>query len=75
MNKQKAFELAYLELPENSARKEKRDRAMEIYAAAFAEWALRESFVKIPPNIWMVSDLTEDRQYTISDLITEFENQ
>ena len=73
MNKQKAFELACLELPENSARKEIIDRAMEIYAAAFAELVGKNNYTKIKNGNWTDIWQIDLKEYTTAELITEFE--
>ena len=76
MNKQQAYELACKEYPEHSHAKEKRDRAMEIYAAAFAEWTQDNGYLlKNTPsnNIWFTVRHRSDTEYTTAELLIEFE--
>ena len=79
MKKQQAYELAEKELQDKNIvgfgyhYTKAKDRSMEIYAAAFAEWAIIENYTKIPTGSWIVRDLIVRKRYTIAELITEFE--
>ena len=75
MTKQRAYELAQQELP-NCVYYEIKDRAMEIYAAAFAEWT-EDNWLCIEKNetksIWYSNRDDINIEYTTTELITEFE--
>ena len=77
MTKQQAYELAWQEFS-NIERTESnlRNRAMEIYAAAFAEWTA-DYWVCIEKNetesIWYSNRDDINIEYTTAELITEFE--
>lgn len=78
MTQQHAYELACQEFPEFSHAKEKRRRAMEIYAASFSEWTA-DYWVCIEKNekesIWSSIQHNVKIEYTTAELITEFEKQ
>ena len=75
MTKQQAYAQAEKELP-NAPAEYVRNRAMEIYAAAFAEWTA-DYWVCIEKNekesIW--SSIRHDikKEYTTAELLIEFE--
>ena len=75
MTKQRAYELAQQELP-NCVYYEIKDRAMEIYAAAFAEWTDQNNFIKSSsgnfPN-WMKVVKGVITRKTTAELLIEFE--
>lgn len=77
MTKQQAYELACNEFPEFSHGREKKDRAMEIYAAAFAEW--KEEKYEISDGLsfkWQSKTWAENNdisEYTTAELLIEFE--
>ena len=76
MTKQQAHEESIKRREIGDSVSEFRDRAMEIYAAAFAEWVVSEQFVKLHSNtdVWVFDYITsEDTQYTTSELLQEFE--
>lgn len=76
MTKQQAYVLASNEFPTFGFLDAIKDRSMEIYTEAFAEWiddnGLRRSF-KHGKILWFKSKLSEDKYYTTSELITKFE--
>ena len=77
MTKQQAWQLAGKEFL-NYKTFQRRDKAMEIYAAAFAEWTQDNGYLlKNTPsnNIWFTVRHRSDTEYTTSELITEFEKQ
>ena len=51
------------------------ERAMEIYAGAFAEWSSDTCIKKTIKGVdkWISIRLFEDKEYTTAELLTEFE--
>lgn len=78
MTKQQAFELAEQEVTSYTSVFEKYNRAMEIYAAAFAKWTDGNYFLKENEDgsqNWMHVSAYGNDTYTIAELITKFEKQ
>ena len=75
MTKQRAYELAQQELP-NCVYYEIKDRAMEIYAAAFSEW-VNNNYWSVEINcITKWSNIFQrelSKEYTTAELLIEFE--
>ena len=74
MTKQQAYELAEKESKHTGCSYyETAARAMEIYAAAFAEWLRQNCYFATSPKLWWMIDPTKEIRLTTAELLIEFE--